>query len=142
MALHQITQKYCYFIFYCHKRWEVKRCDIVVQDQKWKELVSNFSGPVLIKIILWFLDFYCYLKEKKSKKNSIFSLRKRVCFYNHINVSPLGTCIENNSNDIQNKYKYLDFYCFILPLTMFIITPFTYQSYLDQGCASIYQQHI
>lgn len=58
----------------------VKRCDIVVQDQKWKELVSNFSGPVLIKIILWFLDFYCYLKEKKSKKNSIFFVTKEGLF--------------------------------------------------------------
>lgn len=54
----------------------VKRCDIVAQDQKWKELVSNFSGPVLIKIILWFLDFYCYLKEKKSKKKFNFFVTK------------------------------------------------------------------
>lgn len=58
----------------------VKRCDIVVQDQQWKELVSNFSGPVLIKIVLWFLDFYCYLKEKKVKKIQFFRYERGFVF--------------------------------------------------------------
>lgn len=109
---------------------------------KMKRISKQFQWTSIDKNNIVIFRFLLLSQRKKRKKNSIFSLRKRVCFYNHINVSPLGTCIENNSNDIQNKYKYLNFYCFILPLTMFIITPFTYQSYLDQGCASIYQQHI
>lgn len=107
-----------------------------------KRISKQFQWTSIDKNNIVIFRFLLLSQRKKSKIKSIFSLRKRVCFYNHINVSPLGTCIENNSNDIQNKYKYLNFYCFILPLTMFIITPFAYQSYLDQGCASIYQQHI
>lgn len=107
-----------------------------------KRISKQFQWTSIDKNDIVIFRFLLLSQRKKKEKKFNFFVTKEGLFFNHINVSPLGTCIENNSNDIQNKYKYLNFYCFILPLTMFIITPFTYQSYLDQGCASIYQQHI